>query len=55
MGVKLGRSYQEKTKNEKVLRKTCGPERENGENYIMRTFIICTAHQILFASSNEVG
>lgn len=46
MGVKLGRSYQEKAKDEKnLLRKTSGPERENGEHYIMGTFIIFTAHQ----------
>jgi hypothetical protein len=34
------------------LRKICGPirdeEQESGENYIMRSLMICTAHQILF-------
>ncbi len=36
----------------RVLRRIFGPKRdgvtENGENYIMRTLMICTAHQILF-------
>jgi hypothetical protein len=35
-----------------VLRKISGPKRdeetESGENYITRSFMICTAHQILF-------
>jgi len=36
----------------RVLRKIFGPKRDNvqgsGENYIMRSFMICTSHQILF-------
>jgi hypothetical protein len=36
----------------RVLRTIFGPKREEvtggGENYIMRSFMICTAHLILF-------
>jgi hypothetical protein len=36
----------------RVLRRIFGPRREevtgNGENYITRSFMICTPHQILF-------
>jgi len=36
----------------RALRRTFGPKRDevtgNGEIYIMRSFMICTAHQILF-------
>jgi len=35
-----------------VLKKIFGPKRDreewSGENYIPRSFIICTAHEILF-------
>jgi len=35
----------------RVLREKFGPKRDevtgNGENYIMRSFMFCTAHQIL--------
>ena len=41
----------------RVLRRIFGPKRDevkgSGENYIMRGLMICTAHQILFASSNR--
>jgi len=36
----------------RVLRRMFGPKRDevtgSGENYIMRSLVICTAHQILF-------
>ena len=36
----------------RVLREIFGPEREevtgSGENYITKSFMVCTAHQILF-------
>jgi len=36
----------------RVLRRIFGPKRDevtgNGENYIMRSLMICTPHQILF-------
>jgi hypothetical protein len=36
----------------RVLRRIFGPKRDKekgtGENYIMRSLIICTSHQILF-------
>jgi hypothetical protein len=39
-----------------VLRKIFGPKRDletrSGENYITSSFMICTAHQILFGGSN---
>jgi hypothetical protein len=33
-----------------VLREIFGPKRDEGrgEDYIIRSFVICTAHQILF-------
>ena len=41
----------------RVLRKILGPKRDeitlNGENYIMRSLMICTPHQILFGRSNQ--
>jgi hypothetical protein len=54
IGVKHGPSN--KVKNtlgvfeNRVLRRICGPRtgEEAGENYVMRNFIICTLHQILF-------
>jgi hypothetical protein len=35
-----------------VLRKKSGPKRDE-VNYIMRSFMICTAHQMLFERSNR--
>jgi hypothetical protein len=32
----------------KVLRKILGPKSETGENFIMRSFVICACHEILF-------
>jgi hypothetical protein len=41
----------------RVLRRIFGPKRDevtgNGKNYIMRSLMICTAHQILFGRSNR--
>jgi hypothetical protein len=40
----------------RVLRKVLGPKRyevTSGEDYIMKSFMIRTAHQILFGSSNQ--
>ena len=31
----------------RVLRRIFGPKRESGENYIMRSLMICTPHPIL--------
>jgi len=35
---------------DRVMRRICGAERDegSGEKYIMRCFMICTAHRILF-------
>jgi hypothetical protein len=41
----------------RVLRRIFGPKRDdvtrNGENYIMRSFMICTPHSILFGWENK--
>ena len=41
----------------RVLRRIFGPKRDkvqgNGEDYIMISLMICTAHQILFGLSNR--
>jgi hypothetical protein len=41
----------------RVLRRIFGPQRDevtgSGENYIMRSLIICTPHSILFGWSNQ--
>jgi hypothetical protein len=43
----------------RVLRRIFGPKGEevtgDGENYIMRSFIICTVNQILLEPSNQRG
>jgi hypothetical protein len=52
MGVKLGRSFSEERRlrvfENRVLRRISGHKRggvtAGGENYIMRSLIICTAH-----------
>jgi hypothetical protein len=40
----------------RVLRKICGPKRKDkqatGENCIMKSFMICTPHQMLLGFSN---
>jgi hypothetical protein len=51
VGVRLGLSLSGKNSlrmfKTKVLRKVFGPKREAGKNCIMRSFIICTLHQML--------
>jgi len=41
----------------RVLRRIFGPKRDeltgSGKNYIMRSFMICTPHSILFGWSNK--
>jgi hypothetical protein len=41
----------------RVLRKVFGPKRDevtgSGENYIIRSLMICTPHEILFGLSNQ--
>jgi len=43
----------------RALRRIYGPKRDEvtgiGENYIMKSLMICTAHQILFGSSNTAA
>jgi hypothetical protein len=39
----------------RMLRRIFGPRRETGEHCIMRSFIICTLHQILLGSLNQGG
>jgi hypothetical protein len=55
VGVKLGRTHIERGSklrvfHNRVLNKIFGPKRDVvtgiGENYIMRSLMICTAHQI---------
>jgi hypothetical protein len=55
MGLKLGRSMREvhrlRVFENRVLRRILGPKRdkvrkESGEDYITRTLMICTSHQI---------
>jgi len=56
MGVKRGRSLREKRRlrvfENRVLRRIFGSKRDevtgNGENCIVRSLMICTAHPILF-------
>jgi hypothetical protein len=53
LGVKLGLSHPAKNKpktlHKRMLRKMFGPnmegKQETGENYLVRSFIICTADQ----------
>jgi len=41
----------------RVLRKICGPKKDEvtggSEDYIVRSVMICTPHQILFGSSSQ--
>jgi hypothetical protein len=64
MGVKLGLSYWERNIDWRCLRIGCGGRylglrgmRQRGisEDYITKSFMICTAHQILFGLSNQEG
>ena len=52
MGVKLGRSHSGRVLDNRVLRRIFGPKMGEviggGENYIMRSLIICTPHPILY-------
>jgi hypothetical protein len=56
--LKLKEKHRLRVFENKVLRRIFGPKRDeiqgSGENYIMRSLMICTAHPILCGRSDNV-